>query len=726
MAVVRNVGFKLGECEVSPLGHSLVFSPQASEQDIVQVSLQPKFIDVLCYLAEHYPNVVTREALIDAIWDGNRYVGAKALTNAIWHLRKQLSPVAGDQDVIETVRKSGYRLLIAPEFNPEQIDDKPDVLQQTRHQVTRLKRGYRSLVSATALFVLLLTGFVTWHLYFDQVHFIATTKTPLTTETGAEVYPNVSPDGRWLVYGSRGHNRSHSLYLKDLNALGDTPKRLTSTKSVEMRAVWSPDGNVLYYPSQLVSTRQCHIMQLSIDSGEATPLAPCSSFNTALDLAPDGHQLAYIWRAKGDEYSGIYTLDLKGSPSEPQRLSCQQDCGYRDRDIAYSPDGRWMAIARRFGNISEDLFLRDLHFQDEQRLTTGLEDIRGLSWHHDSQRLVFSTENSGVRNGYIIDIDDKQIQPLELEGMSYPRFISDHSELVYANYIRDNHISQLALDQSIPTMPFALLNVEYSYRNPSYSANRQRIAFVSNQSGFNEVWSVDIEGGDIRQHTQLKRRVAYPSWSRDGSKIAFLAPDDKNEGNKIHVLNLDTGIMAILATPYLDHHRPIWGRDNETVLANTLDGITEFYLDNRPPKVLSPLSMRLGQTIAADKLVFTRMDKTGLWALSLEEPSSSATHEDNVVANGVELLLGGDKFDEGYNWVATDKGVYYRANHNEYQLVNFWRFNTSLITPIIKLAPSTIPRAGSMAYIPSLHRLLLTQSQNSKRDVIKLQHRLLL
>ncbi|GIU44215.1 winged helix-turn-helix domain-containing protein [Shewanella algidipiscicola] len=728
MAVVKELGFKLGRCEVSPLGHSLVFSPETPGQDAMQVSLQPKFIDVLCYLAQHYPNVVTRGALIDAIWDGNRYVGAKALTNAIWHLRKQLSPVANGQEIIETVRKSGYRLLIAPEFNPEDVADKPDLLQQTQEQVTRLKRGYRQGLLAAAVLVLLLTGFTTWHLYHDEAHFIPTTKKQLTTATDAELFPNVSPDGRWLVYGSRGNDQSYSLYLKDLNALSDTPKRLTSVNSAEIRAVWSPDGNTLYYPSQHSTTRQCHIMQLTIESGEVTPLAPCNSFNTALDLAPDGDQLAYIWLAEGDESSGIYTLALESLGSQPQRLSCQQDCLHRDRDLAYSPDGRWMAIARRFGNISEDIFLRDLSSQQELRLTTGLEDIRGLSWHHDSERLVFSTENSGVRNGYIVDIDDKQIQPLDVEGMSYPRFIPERSELVYANYIRDHQISLLALDQSIPTTPFSLLNVEYSYRNPSYSASRQRIAYVSNQTGFNEVWSVNTQGGDIRQHTQLKRRVAYPSWSHDGSKIAFLAPDDKNEGNKIHVLNLDTGSIAILATPYLDHNRPSWGWDNETVFANTLDGITEFYLDNRPPKVLSSLNMRLGQSITADKLVFTRLDKAGLWALALEETEAPLSDEPrrSSTTSKLELLLGGDKFNEGYNWVATEKGVYYRANHSDHQLVNFWRFNTNLVTPIIKLPPTVIPRAGSMAYIADSHSLLLTQSQNSKRDVIKLQHRLLL
>ena len=47
--------------------------------------------------------------LIDAIWDGNNYVGEKALTNVIWQLRSSFEKL-GLCDCIQTVRKRGYRL----------------------------------------------------------------------------------------------------------------------------------------------------------------------------------------------------------------------------------------------------------------------------------------------------------------------------------------------------------------------------------------------------------------------------------------------------------------------------------------------------------------------------------------------------------------------------------------------------------------------------------------
>lgn len=712
--IKKEAVFRLGHCEVNPNDNSLNFSdPNSEETELSKVSVQPKFIELLSYLARQYPRVVPRDELIDKIWEGNIYVGTKALTNAIWHLRKHLNPLLEGEQAIETVRKMGYRLLISPEFDESDLVDEPDLYQQEQAKVESLTLYNRRLLIVSLICFTLFCLFGLFHLYQDSVRYTPTERQYLTLTAGSELYPAVSPDGRWLVYGSRGKNKRSSLYLKDLLKPTETPKRLTSTKTSEIRAIWSPDGSALYYPSKTKSGKHCYLTVLNLDNNEATKLGSCYSYSSALAISPDGESLVYIWDDKKGLGSGMYQLSLNVEGDKAKRISCIESCSYRDRDVAFSPNGQWIAIARRFGNISEDIFIRDIHTGEETRLTFGLEDIRGLSWHQDNERLIFSTENSGVRNGYIIGIEDKIIQSLDVEGMSYPRSIPFSDELVYANYMRDYQIATFALEQSIPTATFPLLEVEYNYRNPDYSDIAKRIVYVSNETGFNEIWSSNAQGEARRQHTDLKRRVVYPSWSHDGTKVAFLAPDDKNEGNKIHVLDISTSNISILATPYLDHNRPSWGSKDEMVLANTKDGITEFYLDNRLPKVISSVDMRLGKMIDDDKLLFTKSGSNGLWMMSLSEPEK------------LTLQINGKSFYENYNWVATDKGIYFKDSHTRYQLIKFWSFNTQLITPILKLPPKSIPSSGSMTYISSSNSLLMTLSQNYKRDVIKLKHKLL-
>lgn len=703
--------FKLASCEVMPAENSLnFFEPVPDGVMAGKVSIQPKFIELLSYLARQYPNVVTRDELIDNIWEGNTYVGAKAITNAIWHLRKHLNPLLSGEQAIDTVRKTGYRLLIEPLFDASDLVDEPEILQVEQAKVERLSKQLRLRSYAMLVVLLVMAVFAGLHLYQDSKQLRQTEMVQLTRAAGAELYPAVSPDGRWLVYGKRSN-----LYLKDLESPTLTPKRLTSKRTRELRAIWSPDGKSLIYPSEDRVTRECHMNRLMLETNEVSYLSECYSYTSALDISADGRSLIYIWKEKerGELDAGLYLLDLLSAELAPQRLSCERDCGYRDRDVAFSPDGKWIAIARRYGTISEDIFIRDVVTGDEVRLTQGLEDIRGLSWDQDSQKLVFSTENSGFRDGFIVDIESKEVLPLSVSGFSYPKFIPHRDELVYSNYIKDFSVAYLALDQDIPSTVFPISQAEYSYRNPDYSSKAKRIAYVSNETGFNEIWTSDHNGLNRVQLTDLKRRVAYPAWSHDGSKIAFLAPDDKNEGNKIHIVDLSSGGISILPSRSSDHRRPSWAWGDEWVLSSTDDGLTAFSLYNHSPKHLSSIDVRLGKMTDANTLVFTRYDEYGLWSMDISNPQQ------------VEPLIAIEDFSESYNWVVTDKGVYFREVNAGYQLINFWSFNTDLTTPILKLPASSLSSFGAMSYIPGERRLLMTLSEYSKRDVIKLKHKLL-
>lgn len=81
--------------------------------------LEPKAMELLCFLAERPGAVVSREALLAALWPG-LVVGDDALTQAVIKLRKALGDDAREPTYIQTVPKRGYRLIaqvgtLAPE-----------------------------------------------------------------------------------------------------------------------------------------------------------------------------------------------------------------------------------------------------------------------------------------------------------------------------------------------------------------------------------------------------------------------------------------------------------------------------------------------------------------------------------------------------------------------------------------------------------------------------------
>ncbi|MFB2652003.1 winged helix-turn-helix domain-containing protein [Shewanella seohaensis] len=709
------LSFCLGSCRIDPSDNSISFQTQGQEsaqQESAKVSLQPKFIEVLSYLALRHPHVVTRDELIDKVWEGNAYVGTKALTNAIWHLRQQLLPLELEGGVIETVRKAGYRLLLPPVYDiaDETDDDKLQTTEAKLQHTTRRLYWMASLMGAVMLVAGLFMGV---HLYQDKQRMTETQITVLTRDPGSERYPKLSHDRRWLVYGASRPGVTSSLYLKDFKREDVPARQLTPSTSAELRAVWSLDDTKLFFASRIHGTGKCHITQLTLATNETLALAPCSSDMAAIDISPDGQYLAYISSHEADKVGGIYRLALTNADAKAERLSCESQCNYEDRDLAFSPDGRWLAIARRFSNISEDIFIRDLASANETRLTHGLEDIRGLSWTPDSQSLVFATEDSGSRNGFTIDIETAHIRPLDVEGMSYPSSVSDEGELVYHQYRRQFQMAYFSLGESVPGSLFPLLYSGISHRNPDYSPEAKRIVFVSSDTGYNEIWTSDAKGQKLEQHTQLKSRVAYPRWSPDGSKIAFIAPDDRNEGNRIFILDLTNKNITALASSYHNHGRPSWNWQGTAVLASTSDGITEFHLDNSAPKVISPLSMAVGFAKSANEFVFSRYGMNGLWQIDLTQPEQ------------VQEIIPGKVFRAGNNWVLTSHGVYFKSSNGNEQRLNFWEASSQQLTSLLRVPRSSLSGFGSMTYIPESNRLVMTLDGFPQRDIILLKHKLL-
>ncbi len=96
--------FELGEWLVQPRLNRL------SRSGGTVVQLEPKMMDVLVCLARNPGDVVSREALIDAVWP-EVFISESVLTRAIAGLRRALGDDARSPSFIETISKRGYRLI---------------------------------------------------------------------------------------------------------------------------------------------------------------------------------------------------------------------------------------------------------------------------------------------------------------------------------------------------------------------------------------------------------------------------------------------------------------------------------------------------------------------------------------------------------------------------------------------------------------------------------------
>jgi TolB-like protein/DNA-binding winged helix-turn-helix (wHTH) protein len=118
-----------------------------------EVKLEPKAMAVLEYLAARPGQVVSRQDLEDAVWT-NRVVGYDAISNAIIKLRKAFGDEAQNPQVIETIPKTGYRLIATVELSAPylEVNERSGKNIQTEQvDAHRAETGVRQEISARGI-----------------------------------------------------------------------------------------------------------------------------------------------------------------------------------------------------------------------------------------------------------------------------------------------------------------------------------------------------------------------------------------------------------------------------------------------------------------------------------------------------------------------------------------------------------------------------------------------
>jgi dipeptidyl aminopeptidase/acylaminoacyl peptidase len=68
-----------------------------------------------------------------------------------------------------------------------------------------------------------------------------------------------------------------------------------------------------------------------------------------------------------------------------------------------------------------------------------------------------------------------------------------------------------------------LTNAGKSDKHPRWSPDGKQILFESNRSGSNQIWVIDLNGGEARKLTDISTEASNAIWSPDSSHIAFVS-----------------------------------------------------------------------------------------------------------------------------------------------------------------------------------------------------------
>jgi tricorn protease len=368
-------------------------------------------------------------------------------------------------------------------------------------------------------------------------------------------------------------------------AAGGTATRLTAHPGIETFAKFSPDGKWIAFTGQYDGDEQVYVIptgggvprQLTFYPARG-PLTPRWGYDNQV-YGWTNDSSAILFRSHRDSWtlpvSRLYTVPLAGGPATalPMPESGAGDFAPDGKRIVYSPRFRDFRPEKRYGGgMANTLWIFDLKTHDAKRVGEGPRASRDPMWVGGT--IYFNSDRDGHFNLYAYDVAsgkttqvttshtwdvrwpsadadgrvvyelDGELQVLDTKTRKTTAIaitVPDDglarrpSRIAVANLIEDAALSPKGERVlfaargdvfSAPVEKGPTRNLTHSSgahdKWARWSPDGARIAFVSDKSGEEEIWTVPQDGsGPPEQLTQGGHAMRYaPEWAPDGKRIA--------------------------------------------------------------------------------------------------------------------------------------------------------------------------------------------------------------
>ena len=389
---------------------------------------------------------------------------------------------------------------------------------------------------------------------------------PFTSSPGIKSTPVFSPDGNEIAYvwmGAKGDNAD--IYVKLIGA--GSPLRLTTDPATDLNPTWSPDGRYLAFLRETASGRAYYVIpalggaERKIADAYDVPLAD----RPTLNWSPDGRYLIVADKMTlQDSRPSILLLSVE----DGERKVLVSPPGPFLAAPAFSPDGKMVAFIQGAGYLAQDIFVVPASGGNPRRLTVDNRDVGGLTWARDGNRIVFSSNRTGLTSLWEIALSGGGPELVRGAGEDAlaPSISPRGDRLAYVHTLYHLNIwrTEGLGTKEARSSPQKLIASSRMDAEGEYSPDGKRIVFSSDRSGSFEIWVANDDGSNPVQLTSLGgSSTGSPRWSLDGKRIAF---DSRLEGHSdIFILNSEGGSPRRLTTENAENNIPAWSRNGEWV-----------------------------------------------------------------------------------------------------------------------------------------------------------------
>ncbi|PYP12274.1 MAG: hypothetical protein DMD59_00490 [Gemmatimonadetes bacterium] len=265
-------------------------------------------------------------------------------------------------------------------------------------------------------------------------------------------------------------------------------------------------------------------------------------------LSPDGKDLAFF----GDE--GGFFVDLWLADGETGRVKRRlvkstQNNNYESLRFinsagAFSPDGRYFAIAAKRKDRDDLVILDVQRGREERRIHVGLSGLQTPQWSPDGQQLVFTGFSNGFTDLFTINRDGTGLRRLTNDKFAdlHPAWSPDGTTIAFVTdrggetdfellRFGNLRVALFHLDSGAIEL---LGNMDTGRNiNPVWAPDGRSLAFVSDRTGINNVFLYDLADGQIYQLTNMFTGVQgitplspVLTWAQQADRMAFVYYED--------------------------------------------------------------------------------------------------------------------------------------------------------------------------------------------------------
>jgi DNA-binding winged helix-turn-helix (wHTH) protein len=536
--------FSFGQIVVDPKSNTIALNG-------VEKRLEPKLISLLCLLAAQGRDVISRQEITRIIWP-DVVVGEESITRAIFALRNALGDDAKQPKYIETIPKKGYRFLV----DAETVNESPALIGPA-HPTHIIANKPLWLVYIVAIFLLIVALFMLWprdkkpRVEIESI-------LPLNKMEGVERSISLNSDGTKLLFVHE-NDQKNELYSRDLQAAKDT--LWVRDEFLKKSPVWI-DANTIAYirqrggeaqlirhyqgqPAQVLYTSVKPILQLSMVGGDSENL--------------------FFLEFQNNELIELKSLNLRNGKQQNWR-DFVPDLPQKIGQLQYSKKPNTLLILKdeyeKPAIVSLDLTTKKIALISDQ-----FSEVSKITTVSDHSVLVVGS--LGGAEG-IWFIDEQTPPQLVLRASGSEKIVDAQIDvkrnvIFYANLQKNIDVKKVPVHgQAALSLPE--LNSSGMDINATFVNNDTFIYFMSNRTGYYDIWGYDMESKSAKQISRLNAlSMSWYSLSHDGKKLAIgYRTDDLYLG----VVDVETGkLQRHVKTP--SHRHPLaWSLDDKTIYAS--------------------------------------------------------------------------------------------------------------------------------------------------------------